>query len=295
MWGFNLFASLTALSELLESYGGHELAAGFTITRSNIPEFRKQICALAAAYFSGQTLRTSLDIDCVVPPELMTLEEFDALEILEPTGSGCPKPVLMMTGLAVDRVTMVGGGKHMRLRLRQGRQSFNAIYFSVNPDTVNLRQGELVDVAFLPQVNCFQGERLLQMNVVDIRPSCAAPCGTETAHYRALLDGSLTSEGAKLLTPDRAMLATVWRYLASVPGSSIRESPVCLCRKIVRWSGKPLELEQMMTCLDIFRDVGLLQQQRMHKYITIRLTPGTEKADLNQSATLQQLLHWMNS
>ena len=292
--GFNLFASLTALSELLESYGGHELAAGFTITRSNIPEFRRQISALAAEYFSGETLRTSLDIDCVAPPELMTLAEFDALEILEPTGSGCPKPVLMLPGLTVERITMVGSGKHMRLRLRKERQIFNAIYFSVNTDTVNLRPGEVVDVAFLPQINTFQGERLLQLNVVDIRPSCAAPCGTQTAHYRALLDGSLTPEGAKLLTPSRAMLAMVWRYLASVQGSAIQESPVCLCRKIVRWSGKPLELEQLMTCLDIFRDVGLLQQQRMHKYITIRLTPGPKKADLNQSATMQLLLHWMN-
>lgn len=293
--GFNLFASLTALSDLLESYGGHELAAGFTITRSNIPAFREQVSALAAEYFSGQTLRTSLDIDCVVPPELMTLEQFDALEILEPTGSGCPKPVLMLPELTVERVTMVGGGKHMRLRLRRGRQSFNAIYFSVNPDAANLHPGELVDVAFLPQINCFQGERLLQMNVVDIRPSCAAPCGTETAHYLALRRGSITPEGARLLTPDRAMLATVWRYLASVPVSPIRESSVCLCRKIVRWSGRPLELEQLLTCLDIFRDVGLLEQQRMHKYITIRLTPGTEKADLNQSATMQLLLHWINA
>ena len=293
--GFNLFASLTALSELLESYGGHELAAGFPISRNNIPEFRRQVGELAKQYFAGETLRTSLDIDCVVPPELMTLEEFEALDILEPTGSGCPKPVLMLPGLTVDRVTMVGGGKHMRLRLRRERQYFNAIYFSVNSDCVNLHQGEQVDVAFLPQINCFQGERLLQMNVVDIRPSCAAPCGTETIHYRALLDGSLTSEDARLLTPSRNMLAMVWRYLASVPGNLIQESPVCLCRKIVRWSGKPLELEQLMTCLDIFRDVGLLQQQRMHKYITIRLTPGPQKADLNQSETMKVLLQWGNT
>ena len=45
-----------------------------------------------------------------------------------------------------------------------------------------------------------------------------------------------------------------------------------------------------MTCLDIFRDVGLLEIQRMHKYITIRLTPGAGKADLNGSRTMQQLL-----
>jgi len=65
---------------------------------------------------------------------------------------------------------------------------------------------------------------------------------------------------------------------------------MCLCRKIVRWSGKPMSLGQMMTCLDIFRDVGLLTITRMHKYLSIRLTPGDSKADLNQSQTMQRLL-----
>ena len=86
------------------------------------------------------------------------------------------------------------------------------------------------------------------------------------------------------------MLAMVWRYLAASP-EGIRESPICLCRKIVRWSGKPMSLGQMMTCLDIFKDVGLLQSQRLHKYLSIRLTPGREKADLAQSQTMQTLLH----
>ena len=45
-----------------------------------------------------------------------------------------------------------------------------------------------------------------------------------------------------------------------------------------------------MTCLDVFRDGGLLTQQRMHKYMTITLTPGREKADLSKSATMQRLL-----
>lgn len=288
--GFNLFASLTALSPLLESYGGHELAAGFTISRENIPEFRRQMCILASHYFEGETLRTSLSIDCVVSPELMNLSEFDALDILEPTGAGCPKPVLMLPGLTVDRVTMVGGGKHMRLRLRSGRQFFNAIYFSVTPGSVKLQQGEVVDVAFQPQINCYQGERLLQMNVVDIRPSCPVPCGTETIHYRNLLSGCLSAADAGFITPSREMLSIIWRYLAAQPEQPIQESPICLCRKIVRWSAKPLSLEQLMTCLDVFRDGGLLTQQRMHKYMTITLTPGREKADLNKSATMQRLL-----
>ena len=45
-----------------------------------------------------------------------------------------------------------------------------------------------------------------------------------------------------------------------------------------------------MTCLDIFKDVDLLEIQRFHKYITLRLTPGESKADLNESKTMQQLL-----
>ena len=45
-----------------------------------------------------------------------------------------------------------------------------------------------------------------------------------------------------------------------------------------------------MTCLDIFQEVELLQLQKLHKHLTIRLTPGTQKADLNDSPTLQRLL-----
>lgn len=293
--GFNLFASLSTLSHLLESYGGHELAAGFTISRQNISEFRKQVSELAAEYFAGETLRTCLDIDCAVTPELLTLKGIESLNALEPCGSGCPKPILMLTGMTVDRVTMVGGGKHMRLRLRSGRSSFNAIFFSADPVLISVRQGDVVDVAFNPQINEYQGERSVQLCVSDIRPSCSAACDTDTESYRAMLAGRLNARAAGQLLPSRAMLANVWRYLASVPGSAIQEAPVCLCRKIVRWSGQPMNLGQMMTCLDIFRDVGLIQQQRMHKYMTIRLTPGSSKADLNRSRTMQLLLQWKES
>ena len=51
-----------------------------------------------------------------------------------------------------------------------------------------------------------------------------------------------------------------------------------------------MSLSQLSICLDIFRDVGLLEIQRLHKYIAIRLTPGSEKADLNTSQTMQRLL-----
>ncbi len=287
--GFNLFTSLTALSDLLESYGGHELAAGFTITRSQIPEFRKQICQLASQYYCDAGPRTVLQVDCAIPPELLTVKGIDSLSCLEPCGNGCPKPVLMMKNLTVDRITMVGGGRHMRLRLRDRQYSINGIFFSMNPQSASIAPGDLVDVAFTPQINEYHGERTVQMNLLDIRPSCHAPCPADTWGYSGIRTGTISQPEAKKLLPDRSTLGLVWRYLSSMPGP-IQEDPMCLCRKIVRWSASPLGLGQLLTCLDIFRDVGLLQTRQAHKYLTIELTPGNEKADLSQSHTMQILL-----
>ena len=289
--GFNLFTSLTALSDLLESYGGHELAAGFTISRKQIPAFRQQICELARAYYSNSGPKTMLDVDCAISPELMTVHNVDALSILEPCGNGCPKPVFAMEHMTIERIMMVGGGRHMRLRLRSAVHNIplNAIYFSATPESTSVAPGDVVDVAFNAQINEYRGERTVQMNLLDIRPSCSAPCSAELYDYGRIRTGEPISDVDQLL-PNRATLADIWRYLASC-GPTIQEPPLCLCRKIVRHTGKPLSLGKLLTCLDIFADVGLLNTQRMNKYILIHLTPGTEKADLTRSRTLQILLH----
>ena len=286
--GFNLFSSLTALSPLLESYGGHELAAGFTIARQNIARFREDICAIAAEYYADSGPRTVLEIDCVIPPELMTVRNVDRLSILEPCGNGCPKPVFAMEKLTVERITLVGGGRHMRLRLRSGHHVINAIYFSATPETASIDQGDLVDVAFNAQINEFRGERTVQMNVLDIRPSCCAESSPELHDYARIRAG-LTPAAAALLLPDRVTLGDVWRYLA-LSGPTVQENPICLCRKIVRRSGRPLSVGKLLTCLDIFADVGLLRTHRLHKYIRIDLLHTSGKADLNQSNTMQLLL-----
>ena len=287
--GFNLFAALSELSDLLESYGGHELAAGFTIHADNIAAFREKINHLARDYYTGDAPRTVLEADCVIPPELLTIGNIDSLCRLEPCGNGCPKPVLVMEDLQVERISQVGGGKHMRLRLRSGHYSIPGIYFSATAQSASIAQGDMVDVAFVPQVNEFRGERSVQMNVQDIRPHCEAACGWDTGAYRAMCRGTLTAEDAAAIMPERAMLATVWRYLAATPEGILRENPMCLCRKIVRRSGCPMSMGQMMTCLDIFADVGLLQINRLHKYIELRLVQRQDKADLNASATMQRL------
>ena len=293
--GFNLFTSLTALSELLESYGGHELAAGFTICRDNIPAFRSRISQLAREFYRDDTPRTQLDIDCAVTADIFSIGGVESLSVLEPCGNGCPKPVLMMENLTIDRVNLVGNGRHTRLRLRAGRYYLGAIYFSCTPEAASIQPGDVVDVAFVPQINEFRGERSVQMNVLDIRPSCKAECLPDQEGYLALRQGTVLPGTVEKLLPDRAVLAAVWRYLAGDGRAVVEESPMCLCRKIVRWSGKPLSLGKMLTCLDIFADVHLIEVHRLHKHLSIRLTPSVEKADLFRSQTMQQLLQGKES
>ena len=287
--GFNLFGALTSLARLVESYGGHELAAGFTIHRDQIPAFRKEICRLAGEFYKGAGPKTVLDADCVIPPELLTLPNIQSLDALEPCGVGCPKPVLVMEGLTLDKLSAVGGGRHLRMHLKKGSFGFNGIFFSTTAESASVEQGDLVDVAFIPQINEFRGEKSVQMNVQDIRPSCKAPVSCDGDDYRLFQANQLTPDATARLIPTRSTQALVWRYLA-VRGKEIRENPICLCRKIVRWADQPLSLDQMLICIDMFADAGLLETARLHNDITIRLLPATEKADLNASRTMQTLL-----
>lgn len=287
--GFSLFAALKELSGLLENYGGHELAAGFTISREQIPAFRERVGQLARSYYSQDVPRTVLEADCAVTPELLSLSGVEDLARLEPCGNGCPKPLLVMEKLRIDRISQVGGGRHMRLQLSRDGHTFQAIYFSANAQSTSVCQGDLVDVAFNPQVNEYRGVRSVQMNLQDVRPHCDAPCLYQTAGYRALQEGNLDKDWAETLTPDRATLAMVWRYLAAAPDGVIQEEPMCLCRKIVRWWGQGLSLAQLLTCLDIFSDVGLLELVPHRKHLSIRITAGGQKADLTESVTMQRL------
>ena len=288
--GFTLFQALKNHSQLLESYGGHELAAGFTIHRSQIDAFREAVCRDAREYYAESGQRTVLDIDCAVTADLLSVGSIDALSVLEPCGNGCPKPVLMLEKLVVDRLALVGNSRHMRLRFKQGHHMLGAICFCATTETFPIQPGNIVDVAFQPQVNEFRGVRSVQLNVQDIRPHCPAPCQPEDSAYRRFKKGKATPADCTQLLPERTLLAAVWKYLVSTGSDTIKEGPVCLCRKIVRRSGMSMDLGQMLTCLDIFADVALLRVERRHKDLIITLSAPGQKADLSSSATMQKLL-----
>ena len=292
--GFNLFASLEKLSHLLESYGGHELAAGFTIGRGQIDAFRREIRRMAEEFVASGQQRAALEIDCAVEPQLLTEENIMALEQLEPCGAGCPKPVFYMEEMTVDQLSEVGGGKHLRLRLSRGGCSFGAIFFSTTALRSGITVGDRVEVAFTPQINEFRGSRSVQLNLVDIRPdqeSREAAASDRMLTERFGAGQALSQQEASLLLPVRSEFAMVWRYLtANVQEGLLQEDLSCLSRKISRSAGCLLRPGRLWMCLQVFRERGLLCCSTDRDCVQILLSGCAGKVDLEQSPLMQKLL-----
>ena len=142
-------------------------------------------------------------------------------------------------------------------------------------------------------MNCLTNYReylhTYEENWLNPQPASGFDTGFAPKEQKGYYVLELTPEQAAYLTPDRATLGTVWRYLSSA-AQPVQTDSVCLCRKIVRWSGQSLDTAQLLVCLDIFADVGLLQLDKHHNDITVRLSSQEGKADLNQSQTMQRLL-----
>lgn len=291
--GFNLFAALRTLSPLLESYGGHELAAGFTIRRENIDAFRAQITELVRAFRASGECQSALEIDCEIPPRLLTLENVAALDELEPCGVGCPRPVLALSGFRVEELTEVGGGKHLRLRLTSGRHSWVAIFFSTTARLAAVSVGDRVDLAFTPQINEYRGQRMVQLNLVDIRPDESARSAQDearTLYARHRAGDALSMAEAEELLPCRKDFIAVWRYLtAHAENGWLQEEAGCLSRKIARYAAAPCCPGKTWVCLEVFAEQGLLVLEQRPRMLRIRLTSEGKKVDLEQSQILRHL------
>ena len=134
--GFNLFASLEQLSDLLESYGGHELAAGFTIEKENIPAFREKMNECVRRSFGAARPVSCLEVDAVITrPSLLSLGEVEALSALEPYGADNPRPLFCIQGLTVDSLQNVGQNRHLKLRFSKGSVQLDGIFFSATAET----------------------------------------------------------------------------------------------------------------------------------------------------------------
>ena len=168
--GFSLVAALNRCSALLEKFGGHEMAAGLTISEKNFPSFVKTFRQVARDMLSDDSLQPRLQLD----DELSFSElNFDLLrwhEMLQPFGSGNPQPLFLAREVEPVVEPSVIKEKHLVLRLRQHGRVQRAIFFDGATEALPPAPW---DIAFQIKPDEYEGLIRLQLYIHAIRQ--AAP------------------------------------------------------------------------------------------------------------------------
>lgn len=294
---FNLFRALEDCSDLLEGFGGHELAAGFTIAEDQIVPFRKKMQQIAAQWQASQQISSSLQVDAVLDDaSLLTLENVVDLQQLEPYGTGNSQPVFVLNGVSVVSITPVGKGRHTKLRVLVGDTSFDAILFSCPPEDTGLQAGARADLAFYPQINQFRGNCSVQLLLTDVKASPSHAQMDRMLYQRWKQGDFLSRRDLGILLPERSDFVAVWRYLTAHAASNrYRETPTQLSKNIARATGSREAFSRTMVCLEVFQECGLVHftEQANQLHITLRQIDG--KVNLEQSPIMISLHKMLES
>ena len=292
--GFNLFAALESCSDLLLGFGGHELAAGFTIDEANIPAFRARMNQYAAEYWVGKAPESALEVDVELrQPGRVTLQEVEALAALEPYGSGNARPLFCLMGATLLRTQNVGQNRHLKLRLGKGNAQFDGIFFSTTSAACGCAEGDRVDAAFYLQVNEFRGSRTVQLQMVDIRPSLSASSREQeclTLVEQCAAGEPVSARNAHRMLPSREQYAAVWRSLVHLtPEGALHTAYLPLLRSLSAAMGKADSFLRSAFCLAVFQERGLLKLEIQGDTIDIQLAGRDKKVRLEDSEYIRRL------
>jgi len=127
--GFSLVAALNRCADLLEKFGGHEMAAGLTVRWERFDDFRKQFAQITREMISDDLLQPRLQIDHELTFAELNLDLLRWHEMLQPFGSGNPQPLFVARDVELAIEPQILNERHLVLRLRQRGHLRRAIFF----------------------------------------------------------------------------------------------------------------------------------------------------------------------
>lgn len=171
---FNFIEALMELKDLFSKFGGHPMAAGFTLKRNeDLGLLVERLNEIARRQLSGKDLTPELLIDKELKLSDIDWHLAETLLQFEPFGKANPAPLFISHGLIVKGMEAVGNeGKHLRLMLGddEGR-TIKAIGFCFGHWCERLKLGDRIDLVFEVSINEWNGNRRLQLKVIDLKPS----------------------------------------------------------------------------------------------------------------------------
>lgn len=284
--GFDLYAALSENTDLLMRFGGHEMAAGLTIEVSKIDDFIKGVNRYAELNEIEQTAIQSYEIDSFLSPDMITVENAEAVAMLEPFGQGNPCPVFCTSGFTDVYASKVGdGGKHLKLRFIS---EVNGVRFGA--DGISFNDGNYYSIAtgiencsclYNIEINEWQGRKTPSLKITDIIDSHYP----ESEMYDNSYPVGEEYYTGTCFTVDHRELAAYFKVLKSF-GDRFGFSDLFRARKVLKDNDYDFSWFKLRRGLDVFIELDFIKKSSGGIY---EFNESVENRSLEESAVYREL------
>jgi single-stranded-DNA-specific exonuclease len=179
--GYSISEALVACADLLETHGGHDMAAGLSLCTPNLPEFVERMTAHANEHIATESLTPSLVIDCDGQLDELTPQCIARVGRLSPFGRGNPRPVVLVGDARISGPPRQMGaeGKHLALQITQERQGarrfMRGLWWKRGDLAGSFTPGMSIDLAVEPKINTWNGASSVELEIRDVHLRMPAP------------------------------------------------------------------------------------------------------------------------
>ncbi len=289
--GFNLFTTLGNNKHLLLEYGGHELAAGITVTLDNFDTLKENLKREAASVFEQTGFALAVKEDAEVEDSRITMAFARSLGVLEPFGNENPQPIFLAKNMHIDDIISLANDRHLKFSLSKNGARYTALYFGRTLREIKCTAGDTVDIYFAMDINTFKKKTQLQLILkkVELSPECMVPGYNE--EYEYFISGR-SEELPKAAVPDKDDVISVYRYLMRIHTENWKSAmmnPVMMARHISRNFGRNINYAKLMLSVDILSQLGLAEYEKRGSYICAKAMSTQGKINLSESVLWKRL------
>lgn len=168
--GFDLHEALTKCGTYITKFGGHAMAVGITVSREAFPYFKKDVEDYLERTNVGKFIPV-IQIDKEVTLKDISFQSVHELKMLEPFGEANKTPIFLYRNLKIHSIRALSEGKHLKMTLKDEHFYMDAMGFNMGNYVEEYRIGDKIDVVGTLEINTYNGNQSIQMNLKDIRAS----------------------------------------------------------------------------------------------------------------------------
>lgn len=168
---FDLYSAIDSCSDLLSHFGGHQFAAGLSMKKELLPQFKERFEQYVATHIRDHQRQPVMEIEQEITLQEITPQFISILKHLEPFGPENPRPLFLTRQLINNRYTKAVGKQreHLHLDVTDRTAAISGIAFGMGDWALHIQNGQPVDVCYNLEENTFNNKTSIQMMVQDIR------------------------------------------------------------------------------------------------------------------------------